>query len=281
MRSGTIPFGVALCALLACSDDQETAGTGGTGGTTSSSTTSSSGGTGGSGGDATPFGCVGSVSWPTASVSSLQVAGNLSLVPGATPLSGITVRACAKGDAVCTTPLDETVTATDGRYSLTLPIAAVGFDGYLEVTGGSLIGDLVHYLPPLVSDVNDHSFGEINLTTYDAYLSQAGLTRDPARAQVAVTVLDCHRQPGNEIALAVDTADGSTVLGYDLGGALDTAATATGVSGFAVFVNLPVGPATITASIAATGEPVAEYVVTTRANFVSSLFLPPTPGTLP
>ncbi len=162
------------------------------------------------------------------------------------PFVGAVVKACDKLDLACSSPLAQSTTDASGLVSLAVPPGLNGFDGYLDVTGGSVSGTgdstypSIWYPVPFV--VADGWRGRTLLLSAGEFagLTQAtDTTLDPTRGHIAVNAVDCAFGPAAGVSFSLPAADQSTVGYYLVGGAPATNATATDSSGIGVFVNVP------------------------------------------
>lgn len=170
------------------------------------------------------------------------------------PFVGATVKACNKLDFSCATPLDRATSDATGLVSLTVPTGTSGFDGYLDVTGGSVGGTGAPAFPaiwyPVPFVVADGWRGRTLLLSADevvALTMATGTVPDPTRGHVALNAADCVFGPAAGVSFLVDSADQETVSYYLVGGVPVTTATATDQSGIGTFLNLPTtAPARLT-----------------------------------
>jgi hypothetical protein len=177
------------------------------------------------------------------------------------PFVGAKVKACSKLDFACTSPIDTAVTDATGRVTVHVPTGLSGFDGYLDVTGGS-VGDggpgafpTIWYPIPYV--IADGWRGRTLLLSTDEFMGltmATATTLDPTRGHVAMNAADCAFTPASGVRFSADSSDQATVRYYLVGGVPVTTATETDSSGIAAFVNLPtMSPARLTVVSATAG----------------------------
>jgi hypothetical protein len=293
MRAHSLFGLLGIGALLsACSGGGSTGSTT-TGSTTTTSTTTGTGGaggsttttgTGGSGtGGAAPTGdwsCVGKVAWPAPETPTAKVNLSFKKLVGNGALAGLSVKVCGKADAMCSAPLAMGMTDAMGAIELSIDTSPTGFDGYLDVSGESVVPSLIYYLPPIIADIAPGSL-EVPLVTKDSLPLITGLaggiTLDPARGQLLALAYDCAEANAEGVKIAVSSADAGTTQAYLQGQALSTSATQTDESGGSVLFNLPAGPADVSVTLAGEGTLTAKSGVIVRAGAFTYATMPPTP----
>ena len=195
-------------------------------------------------------------------------------------LVGLTVKVCDKADTPCAAPLCTGTTDAMGAVKLSVATGASGFDGYLDVSGGSIVPSLIYYLPPIRTDIAAGSL-DVPLVTTDSLGLITGLaggtTLDPARGQLLAIAYDCAAANAIGVKVAASTADAKTTQAYLDGSALSTMATKTDKSGGSVLFNLSAGPASVTVTIPGQGKLTAKSRVNIRAGAFTYATMPPTP----
>jgi hypothetical protein len=183
--------------------------------------------------------------------------------------SKVSVRACARLDVTCASPLAGPV-ETDGAGHATLGLPA-SFDGYLELKSATAVPAIFFFSPrpiraetyrvPLLSATG---FGEIAKTS--------GATIEPARGHLLLFALDCDLTFGTfapGVAFSVEPASETTRGFYLAGGLPSTAATQTDDSGVGGFVNVAPGVVTVRGAVVATTRPSGSSSVLVRAGTVT------------
>jgi len=169
------------------------------------------------------------------------------------PYVGAVVKACKKldpRDPLCLMPLDQSVTDQNGVVSLTVPAGSVGFDGYLDITGGdngagqgapSPIFPAVWYpTPPVISGGYRGKLQFVSTADLPLLGAITGADIDPTRGHLAVNALDCNFTPAAGVSFAADTADQMTRSFYFVSGVPSTSAGETDPqTGIGGFINLP------------------------------------------
>lgn len=223
------------------------------------------------------FACVGSVRWGTPTATTAMH--RLSLVDLQTTegVVGAHVRACAFDDRACASPYSEGDTDDDAGVALTYPLGDAGFSGYYEVSGAGLTPTLIFAVPPEWDERANPIYRVVSQSDFDLLSVVARVTRDPMKGYLAAELQGCdqHGAAGLSIGVA-PMAEGATRFHFQRM-LPNTAATETDITGIAGVFNLPPREYTVTSSIAACELPIATARVFTRAGWLSSLGLQPTP----
>jgi hypothetical protein len=218
-----------------------------------------------------PLACYGDLPAVTADGDFVTFSGSLATLYG-TALPDVTIRACARSDRDCQEPTATTTSdATEGAFSIDLPTGPGGWRGFLEIVGPKVRNSLIFFPDPLTEDVDSVLIIADDL----AWNLFGGDAQDPTRGAVVSIVKDCDRTNLEGVGLEVSTADDQTAIGYAAGTMLDSEATATDSSGLALAINVPVGTATLTATVVETDEDVARDTIFVRSGYVSQMNLWP------
>jgi hypothetical protein len=221
------------------------------------------------------FSCVDTLPWPLPSEQSVDFDGLLLELASGEPLAAVSVTACALDDISCENPLDTATSGADGRFTVTLPTGQAGFDGYLTMEHEDLTPTLFFLWPPVTRPGESETFYVLSDATWEFFHGVLGVTLDPERGHMGLQAEDCAHVPAAGVSLAASTADESTVALY-IHGLPTTEVTETDESGFGGFLNLPVGPVTLSGSVA--GEEIGAVDVFIRAGFLSDTSLAPRPA---
>jgi hypothetical protein len=197
------------------------------------------------------------------------------------PFTGLTIKACDKSDPSCSkTALDVQTTGADGRATLHIANPTNGgFDGYLDVSGGSLYPELVYlpFLPESTTWPNHWAFTQQEIATF-AQLSLSGRPPlDPARGLVAATVYDCHMYYAPGAQISASTADQESSTCYLANGLPDCSASVTSPQATAFVTNVPPGLAQLTATLTAGGRTVVTRNIVVRAGVATFVYAVPWP----
>lgn len=243
------------------------------------------GGEGGDGGSADPtWGCLGSVSWARPDLNEMATL-NVQFVRlvGRDAIPDLVVSACDRIDPDCrSTPADAGVMTDDaGRASLRI---AKGFDGFLKAdpppSFSSMMPALWFALPPpsgnvtVAAPITLVSAQDIDLITKLASKPPV----DPALGHLLTLTTDCQGRPAAGVALKASHAGPTTIQYYtNSTGDPTTEAFETGQTGQAGFINLPVGPLTLEATVPSLGKRVGSYNLLIRAGHATYAPIPPAP----
>ena len=163
------------------------------------------------------------------------------------PFAGATVKACGKLDKDCAMPIDTQMTNADGRVSLTVSAGSVGFDGYVDMTGGNngegghngeIFPAIWYPSPNIVSAgwrgrVQFVSYGSLGLLA-----AFTGATIDPTRGHFAAAAQDCNFAAAGGVTFDADTKDDGTTVFYFIKGLPKTDAMQTdSQSGIGGYIN--------------------------------------------
>jgi len=244
------------------------------------------------------FTCLGKVSYPAPAAAA--VAFDLTAVDPSnnTGIPDVNLKACAFTDVDCTAPLDTAKTGVGGLGTFTkLPLGPNGFDGYFEAQYEKEHANL-NFQQPVYAKLPAYGrfyWGDAQMQTL---LDSANLKVEKGRGILGVQVHDCHQLPGGVpcmdtatettcrshlpggIVITVDVVDPKMTRAYiHLDGShayvstTDEATSST--SGIGGFINVPPGPATVTATIGATGQKLGTFKTFVRPDAYSMLVLMP------
>jgi hypothetical protein len=165
------------------------------------------------------------------------------------PFAGTTAKACSKLDLACSTPLDTQMTNAEGYVALTVPAGLVGFDGYVDLTGGDSQGSgpifpAMWY--PVPSIVSTGWRGRVQFVSEGSLKALAALTNatiDPTRGHFAAGAQDCNFAAAGGVTFDIDplAKDDYTTVFYFVMGQPKTNATQTDAQsgGIGGYINLP------------------------------------------
>jgi hypothetical protein len=270
-------FAALAIFACACSSNSSSSGDAGAGGDGSTATTND-------------WSCLGHVTLPAATKSTLA----LKFIPvdpqTSVHVSGVAVKACAADDAACANPVATTTSDSSGVATLSVPAAASGFGGYWS---GTIAGDLENLnftSVPYLDDVRLFTRLQWTNAEMTLLLQSSGVTWDRTRGVVGVQALDCggvgldqsttnpHPSPtAAGVRFTIDVNDPQIVLGYVNGPSISKTVTQTDSTGLAGFINVPPGVATVTGTRVSTGEKIASVRVYVKAGALSNITLNPAP----
>ncbi|HEX2672575.1 MAG TPA: hypothetical protein VHM25_16950 [Polyangiaceae bacterium] len=159
------------------------------------------------------------------------------------PVAGLSVRACARIDFDCTSPVGPSVlTGTDGIASVSVPN---GFSGYFEVTGRDEYQPLMILERPVTADALSE-ITVVNKKTFAAFAGAAGTTLHTDTGELALWSRNCNGVGASGLVFDIKSNGDVGGVVY-LANSLPTAeATQTDSSGVAEAFN--VFPGTISAT---------------------------------
>lgn len=222
-----------------------------------------------------PFGCKDTPKPqgdPTKPVTLVQPIYNV--VSGA-PLVGLTSRLCSRVDPNCSSPA-ATLT-TDGQGALTAKVF-YGFEGFFELKGTEVMDSLIMSNPPLFGDSRRPPVPLPTRAVVDFYAQQVtGTSLDTTLGALLVRTTDCDITPLRGTTATVGSATSKTKLFFVYNNTPRTDVNSTNEEGALGFFNVPVGPALVTVTDQATGARIGQTSVVIRANFLSLVYLTPSP----
>jgi hypothetical protein len=206
------------------------------------------------------------------------------------PFVGSTLKACHKLDQECASPYDTQVTDADGFAAFTVPAGSVGFDGYVDMTGGDNgehgkngeIFPAIWYPSPNI--VSAGWRGRVQFVSYSSLQSLAlltGATIDPSRGHFAAAAQDCNFAAAGGVTFDADTKDDKTTVFYFVGGVPRTGASQTDSnSGIGGYINLPGGRSSLVTARVPVGDAIrtigsVSYII--RAGTFTTTSIPPIP----
>jgi len=248
--------------------------------------------------DGGPWGCLGNVTVPEASTANVSVTVPLVNLSTQMPLasSDVVARVCAKIDVNCTSPLQTTQPDAQGALQLTL---TAGFDGFVVITpnlppsdagadasaadaGDGALPDVyvpsfVFFNPPIEKDTIYSTIVMVKTSALEEIAEVEGTTIDPTLGAVFMETVDCNAQPAAGVSVTIDSTTASTQGFYFKQGLPVLNAPSTDVSGYAGFVNVPLGTRTVTGKLESTQQEIGTATVFTRASFISYTVMAPSP----
>ncbi len=199
------------------------------------------------------YSCIGSVTWPAPKSPTVTFTFTPVDFSTSKPIVGATVKVCAASDPACANPSATYTTDANGSATVTAPSSAAGIAGYLEVSAASSVTTL-EFLASPTGNASLSAPGAVvggavlSTTAWAALAKAAAVTPDPTRGYLAFIADDCAGYAASGVSVAVSTADASTKTAYLKAGLPSTAVTSTDATGEGAVVNVPPGPATLTAT---------------------------------
>jgi hypothetical protein len=174
-------------------------------------------------------------------------------------------------DANCLFPTAQYESDQGGQLDVEMP---VGFDGYFQTDGEGLYPML--FFPP--STRKQRAPGTLPMVAnsfFGIMFSDVGGPVSSDRTAIMTTAMDCVGRPAAGMILTTAQSDERTV-GYVVQGGLPSrTALATDGSGAGGFVNIRLGDAVITSTLAATNRLVGTVGVQTRSGYLTMVLVMP------
>jgi hypothetical protein len=190
------------------------------------------------------------------------------------PMPGIVLTLCAKLDADCLLPIAQYQSNQAGQFDVELP---AGFDGYFQTEGDGIYPTL--FFPPNTRKQRAAStLPMVPVTFFKTMYSGIGASVSSDRTVIMTTALNCLGAPADGMVLASSQVDDQTVTYFLQGGMPSLTAPTTDASGAGGFVNIKVGSAVLTSTIAATNRLVGTAGVQTRPGHLTMVLIVPTGG---
>lgn len=250
--------------------------------------------------EAGPWSCLGNVEIPDGSQQQVNVVVPLVDLSTKAPVTAtdVAARVCAKIDVNCTSPLTTTAPDANGLLHLTL---AAGFDGFVLITpivpssdaGAGDAGDagdageagppdifvpsFVFFNPPIAKDLVYATIVLVRLSALGQIAQVEGTAIDPSLGAVFMETVDCNATPAAGVSVTLDSTSSTTQGFYFDKGLPVLNAPSTDVSGYAGFVNVPLGTRTIKGTLEATKQSIGSATVFTRQSMISYTVMAPSP----
>lgn len=198
-------------------------------------------------------------------VQSLQV---LSLANGEVP-PNVRVRACPARDVDCANPLTDNI-SVDLRGWVDLPLYE-GFDGFLEITGETVVSTLLFYSDPLRPNgqVDKTPLGLVEKDLLPGLSGATGTQQDPALGLVYLRAFDCQGVAAPGVTFSIDRPGWRW---YFVGALPSASAEETADTGLGGFINVAPGVAVVDARLPSENLAIATpKSVLVRANWMTGL----------
>lgn len=249
--------------------------------------------------EAGPWSCLGNVEFPDAGAAQVNVIVPLVDLSTKMPVTAadVAARVCAKIDVNCNSPLATTQPDANGLLHLTL---TAGFDGFVLITpivptsdagapdGGDagdadaaapdvFVPSFVFFNPPIEKDLTYAAIVMVRLSALGQIAAIEGTSIDPSLGAVFMETVDCTATPAAGVSVTLDSTTTTTQGFYFDKGLPVLNSPSTDVSGYAGFVNVPLGTRTIKGTLEATKQTIGTATVFTRPSMISYTVMAPTP----
>ena len=250
--------------------------------------------------DAGPWGCLGNVTFDAAPPGNVNVVVPLIDLTSQKGVlaSDVFARICAKIDVQCNSPLPNgdagVIVSPDAQGLLHLTIPA-GFDGFVLIDpivpdGGApsdgggdagqpnvFVPSLVFFNPPVEHDLVYSTIVMVKTSELVQIATIEQTPIDPQLGAVFMQTVDCNSNAAEGVSVVIDSQTSSTQGFYFKGGLPALNSPSTDKTGYAGFVNAPLGTRTVTGTLASTTQKIGSATVFTKASMISYTTLAPAP----
>jgi hypothetical protein len=227
------------------------------------------------------WGCVGNVSWPhpTSSTVTLSLVTTDFNAPHP-PIANLEVWICGALDLSCGSPLAEGTTDDNGSFVRNVSNQAnlgEGLAGYWKVfSSQGYATQLLSWGVPLSAATFSYASSLVSEATSQAGLTALGIAVDPSLGMISTQAFDCAGNPAAGVEVTTDIGDPNLQI-RELYGVTGLKATATDSTGIALFVNVPPGVGSLTATPVAIGKPSSRQSIQVQAGTWSYMPMVVTP----
>jgi hypothetical protein len=236
--------------------------------------------------------CVGHVIWPSSKEPDKSLTVTLVHLINQSPVpAGVMVAVCNPADFDCATPIGEAqLTASDG--TVTVPVRGdtglngqdLGLNGYLDISSDQVppevVPSLVYWGFPLVDKQAILTAPIVVPSPVDlaAIYAVANVAIDAQRGTLGVVALDCPGIQAIGVTFAATGVDEETQLRYVIDRSTLAPGGPTTSTGSAIFLNVPPGDVTVTATPVSLGRPSSTIKVHVRAGAYTGAAMLPSPS---
>lgn len=249
--------------------------------------------------DAGPWGCLGKVAPSTSPSISVNVVVPLVDLTTQQPVTSVDVTAnvCARIDVTCTNPLTngdggvQVLPDPMGLLHLSLP---AGFDGFVRIdpvfpaadaaatdpdagVPNVFVPSLVFFNPRIDHDLVYTTVVMVRRSELAQIAQIEGTVIDPSVGAVFLATDDCQGKPAPGVSVSLDSTGPSTQGFYFFNGLPVLNGASTDSTGYAGFMNAPLGSRVVSGKVAATGQEIGTTAVFTRPSTISYTVLAPSP----
>jgi hypothetical protein len=222
--------------------------------------------------------CAGNFNWPMTSGSAEKIPLHLRFVEGlsATPVAGLTVRACrAETPSECQgVDAEEVSTDENGVVHLEVTPVLGSFQGYLELSGAGIYPTLLRFGWPVAVELVTN-VAVISRASVSALVFNSGVELDDDRGLLQLRAFGCNGISSRDVSFSVMGGDDTSKTWYTVGQDLAPVfeATATADRGAGGIVNVPAGRRQVTATH--DGETVTQLSAPVRAGHMTIIVMLP------
>jgi len=198
----------------------------------------------------------------------------------------------------CSAPLPNgdagVIVSPDGQGLLHLTLTT-NFDGFVLIdpvlpgdagpppdagdagTPNVFVPSLVFFNPPIEHDLLYTTIVMVKTSELGQIAQVEGTAIDPQYGAVFMETVDCDSKPSAGVSVVIDSQTSTTQGFYFKGGLPALNAPSTDQTGYAGFVNVPLGTRTVTGTLQATQQKIGTATVFTKASTISYTTMAPSP----
>lgn len=228
-----------------------------------------------------PWACLGRVAPVTPGGTMVTITLSAVNFSSGMPLPGLTVKACGRADTTCATPHSMGTTDAMGRATLTAPVGSGGFEGYVELTGGTgdnaVVPTRMFPNPPLAAGTQPVTSRVIARETFNLLGLALMAQLNDTSGMITSATSDCDRSPAEGVAFSAMPMPAGARQFYTVNNLPNVTATQTGPAGSGGFVNVPPGDYALTATRVSPMARVGSRSISVRGGYISSINVVPSP----
>ncbi|MEZ4405339.1 MAG: hypothetical protein R3A52_02430 [Polyangiales bacterium] len=228
-----------------------------------------------------PWACLGMVTAPTAEGTMGTMRVRIANFQSNGALAGVTVKACARTDDTCATPHSTATTDAMGNASLTYPMGAAGFDGYLEVSGGAGANEVTptrNFFPlPPYRAMEQYSLLVVTRATFTLLSAGFSAMLDATHGAIAFIANDCNGDRSAGISASISPAATGARQFYFTGVLPSLTATQTDATGVGGYLDVAPGNYSVEGRRVSPASRVGAVSLSVRGGYITSTNLIPTP----
>lgn len=228
-----------------------------------------------------PWACLGAVTAPTAEGTMGTMRVRIANFQTNAALTGVTVKACARADDACATPHSTATTDSTGIASLTYPMGAAGFDGYLEVSGGTGANEVTptrNFFPlPPYRTMEQYSLLVVTRATFTLLSAGFSAMLDATHGAIAFIANDCNGDRASGVSASITPAATGARQFYFTGAIPSLTATQTDATGVGGYLDVAPGAYAVEGRRVSPGARVGAVSLSVRGGYITSTNLIPTP----
>ncbi|MEZ4392034.1 MAG: hypothetical protein R3A48_13130 [Polyangiales bacterium] len=227
-----------------------------------------------------PYACLGMIPAPMATGTMSTLRARARNFANGAGMAGLTAKACGHADDTCATVLSMGTTDDMGYVTLTVPLSPTGFNGYIELTGGTGSGEVtpsrIFLNRPVTTTMAETGLLVIPRATFNALGGALGAMLDSTHGAITFGVAHCVGAAEGATVSATPALMGATAF-YNVSGLPDPRAMATDATGQGGMLNVAPGTYTLTANRVTPAARIGSVEVSVRGGFVTAVTVVPSP----